>query len=566
MDNDTDNMMSPAVRALLDADQTAALIVDPGIVVHAANSTALELLGAEDFVALAAGTPSHGRLRSMLDHAPRHLVRGHVEGTWQGDIDQFDPFMGHRVLRATVTSGHDDAVPGGKFIGVTAHDVTLARSQAHELRHRATHDPLTGLANRRQVLTTLAHAISRQRGRVAVIFIDVDRLKFVNDSLGHQIGDRLLISASQRLLETTRPEDHVARIGGDEFLIVCSDVSDAEDAVDLAERARRALTGRLRLRQLDLHFSVSIGVALSDDFADDDDANAAAAELVGHADTAMYHAKNTGRARSVLFTEEMRSAARERTALGAELARAISNNQLDLRFQPVFSAVTGRAVGAEALVRWTHPTRGEVDPAEFVSVAEESGTIGELGDFVLNQALAETRLWTEQGVVDTGFAMHVNVSSLQLQSPSFVNQVVGLLRTHRLDASQLVLEMRESVLLGQNSDVDRTVRSLRRIGVGVAIDNFGTGANALSVLTGVGADILKLDGTLGLPTGSSDTDSRLVRAVVLLAHALDMRVIAERVSNDEQLARLRAAGCDYVQGNLLAPALVADHLIVSTSR
>jgi diguanylate cyclase (GGDEF)-like protein len=555
--------LSLAARELLDADRTAAVIMGIDGNVHAANEAALELLGAPSTDALAPGSASRAVLRSLLDHAPRHLVDGTTDGTWQGDVDFVDPTGDQRVFRATLAVRHDQRFPGGGFIGLTAHDVTVSRANLANLRHRATHDSLTGLANRRQILATLANALSDQRGRpghVAAIFVDFDRLKHVNDALGHQVGDRLLVAAAQRLADTVRPQDRVARIGGDEFLVVCSGLESSEDALDLAERVRRALTGRLRVRQLDLQFTVSIGVALSDDGLLRVDDQAGAAALIGHADTAMYEAKTAGRGRSVLFTPEMRSAARERTELGAELARAIAERSLRIDYQPLFSAVTGRAVGAEALLRWHHPVRGSIDPLEFVSIAEESGSIGQLGEFVLERAMVELRLWTEQGRVDDTFAIHVNVSRVQLASASFVNSVMAMLGEHGLGPHQLVLEARETALLGRRVDVDRSVRALRRLGVRFAIDNFGTGANALSVLTDVGADILKLDGSLALPSGSSDSDDRLVRAVVLAAHALDMRVVAERVSTAEQLDRLRAAGCDIVQGNLMAAADRADAL------
>ena len=305
-------------------------------------------------------------------------------------------------------------------------------------------------------------------------------------------------------------------------------------------------------------------MALTDaDLLDLSDADAAAA-LISNADTAMYEAKSSGRGRCVLFTSQMRSEARERTELAAALAQAIAEKRLTLDYQPVFSAVTQTAVGAEALVRWNHPTRGRIDPLDFVSIAEESGSIGKLGEFVLEQAMTDTRLWIEQQLVGADFAIHVNVSQVQLASTSFVNLVLSMLRRHRLRPNQLVLEARESALLGHKSDVDRSVRALRRLGIRIAIDNFGTGANALSVLTDVGADLLKLDGSLALPSGSSDADTRLVRAVVLLAHALDMRVVAERVSGIEQLRRLRSAGCDYVQGNLLGAPTTADKLVAAT--
>ncbi len=286
----------------------------------------------------------------------------------------------------------------------------------------------------------------------------------------------------------------------------------------------------------------------------------AAETLIGNADTAMYEAKGSGRTRCVLFTPEMRSAARERTAIGTDLGRAITERQLTVDFQPIFSTVDRRTVGAEALVRWNHPELGQMDPASFIHIAEESGTIGRLGEFVLEQALVETRRWLEHSVVGDDFAVHVNVSMVQLASPSFVNQVLSMLRLHELTPERLVIEARETALLGRNPDIDRTVRAFRRAGVQVAIDNFGTGANALSLLSDVGADMLKLDGSLALPSGATDSDTRIVRAVVLLAHSLGMRVVAERVSATDQLRRLRSAGCDLMQGNLLGAPGPPDEL------
>ncbi|WP_439115780.1 putative bifunctional diguanylate cyclase/phosphodiesterase, partial [Ilumatobacter sp.] len=459
------------------------------------------------------------------------------------------------VFRATVAvrPGSVDSGDDG-YIAVIAHEVTAARHETEQLRHRASHDPLTGLSNRRQVLSVLENAVARQRGdhgHVAALFIDLDRLKYVNDALGHAVGDRLLVSTAARLAEAVRPSDHVARIGGDEFLVVCSDMPDTVTALELSDRIRQALSGRLRVRELDLEFSVSVGIALSDSDTLSLADQSAASTLISNADTAMYEAKRTGRGRSVLFTSQMRSAARERTELAAALAQAVARNELTIEYQPVFSAVTRRASATEALVRWTHPTRGRIDPTTFVSVAEESGSIGRLGEFVLRTSLTDLRHWIDQGLVGDDFTVHANVSQVQLSSSSFVHQVQTILRDRGVAASRLVLEARESALVSSNVDVQRTVRALRRIGVRIAVDNFGTGASALSVLTDVGADYLKLDGSLALPSGSSDADIRLVRALVLLAHALDMQVVAERVSGAEQLKHLRAAGCDFVQGHLL---------------
>jgi diguanylate cyclase (GGDEF)-like protein len=556
-----------AIAALLDADETSVVVLGFDGLVRAANDSALHLLGVDSAASLQPGASAHGMLRSMLDQAPRQLVAGSYDGTWQGDVDHIDAAGVSRVFRATVAARRDGTLDGGGFVGLIAHDVTRARDEAARLRHQATHDPLTGLANRRRIMAILASAVDAQRsrpGHVAAIFIDVDRLKYVNDALGHAVGDQLLLSTARRLADSTRPEDRVARIGGDEFLVVCSDVPDVAAALELADRMQRALTGRMRIRELDLHFSVSVGIAVSDHEVLAMPAADAAATMIASADTAMYEAKAAGRRRCVLFTPEMRSAAQERSELAAELSRAIADKQLTVDCQPLFSAVTRKAVGAEALVRWHHPEHGPIEPAAFIHVAEESGAIGRLGEFVLERALIETRRWVEEGVVGEDFAVHVNVSQVQLASPSFVSLVHSTLRLNGLGSRRLVLEARETALLGQNPDVDRSIRALRRSGIQIAIDNFGTGANALSVLTDVGADLLKLDGSLALPSGSTDADTRIVRAIVLLAHAMGMRVVAERVTGADQLRRLRSAGCDLVQGNLLGAPGPAEELPTMT--
>ncbi|MGI9645990.1 MAG: putative bifunctional diguanylate cyclase/phosphodiesterase [Ilumatobacteraceae bacterium] len=560
--------MSEAVEWLLDADGSAVLIASLDGELRTVNSAGLTLLGAERADDLRAGTAPYALMRSFLDHAPQSLFDDPEGGTWHGDFDDTTPTGEHRILRATVTVRHDPSMTGGGFAAVMAHDVTEAREEAARLRHRATHDPLTGLSNRRQIMNVLADAVRDQRGRsghVATFFVDLDRLKYVNDALGHDIGDRLLVSSARRLTEVVRPNDRVARIGGDEFLVVCSGMPDAITALDLAERIRRALSGRLRIRDLDIEFGVSIGIALSDSellaMAEAD----AASTLISNADTAMYEAKHTGRGRCLLFTDQMRSTARERTELAAALAHAIKEEAIEVEYQPVFSAVTQTAIGAEALVRWIHPTRGRIDTGTFISVAEESGSIVRLGELVVARAMRDARIWLDQQLVDSDFAVHINVSKVQLANPAFVSFVLAQLRHHRLRPEQLVLEAREQALLNRDLNVERSVRALRRLGVKIAVDNFGTGANALSILTDVGADILKLDGALALPSGSSDSDTRLVRALVLLAHALDMQVIAERVSGMEQLRRLRAAGCDFAQGNLLGEPTPADQFVASTA-
>lgn len=563
----TDDPAPPleALRAVLAAGDFATAIVGLDGSVIELNGLAEELFPERRLPGERAS--GRDRLRHVLDQIPQQLLTDPEGGVWRGEIDFATPGAPTVLHATTVVVRHDPSGPVGGFVGVICHDVTDERRRTDDLVHLLEHDATTGLLNRHAALDHIAAAIEAAGenggGHVAVLLIDVDRLRDVNDALGHDIGDRLLASTAKRLTTAVRPDDVVARLGGDEFLVLCHDVPDATVAMELADRVRRSLTGRLTIRQIELDVSVSVGVGITDDAALSLPAEQAAIQLVSHADTAAHAAKQAGRARTALFTSQLQHRARTRTELAAALSKALRNGELYVEYQPIFSAVSERAEAAEALVRWNHPTRGRVEAGEFIPVAEETGVIVPIGDWVLQQACAAARAWIDQGVVGQRFAVHVNVSRLQLSNPSFVNRVVDLLREYRLRPRQIVLEAREATLLGGDTDeVVRSVRALRRVGVRVALDNFGTGSNALSLLTDIGADVLKLDGSLALPSGASDADTRVVRALVLLAHALNMEVVAERVTGLEQLRRLRAAGCDLVQGHLVGRPCAPDELIV----
>ena len=553
-----------ALRTVLAAGDFATAIVGLDGSVVELNDLAVELFPGRQLPGERAD--GRDRLRHVLDQIPQQLLSDPEGGVWRGEIDFAAPGAPTMLHATTVVVHHDAAAPSGGFLGVICHDVTDDRRRTDELVHLLEHDATTGLLNRPAALARTAAAIQRASaagGHVAVLLIDVDRLRDVNDALGHDIGDRLLASTAKRLTTAVRPDDIVARLGGDEFLVLCHDVPDATVAMELADRVRRSLTGRLTIRQVELDVSVSVGVGITDDAALGLPPDQAAIQLVSHADTAAHAAKQAGRARTALFTSQLQHRARTRTELAAALSRALRNGELHVEYQPIFSAVSERAEAAEALVRWNHPTRGRVEAGEFIPVAEETGVIVPIGDWVLQQACAAARGWIDQGIVGQRFAVHVNVSRLQLSNSTFVNRVVDLLREYRLRPRQIVLEAREATLLGGDADeVVRSVRALRRVGVRVALDNFGTGSNALSLLTDIGADVLKLDGSLALPSGASEADTRVVRALVLLAHALNMEVVAERVTGLEQLRRLRAAGCDLVQGHLVGRPCAPDELIV----
>lgn len=504
-------------------------------------------------------------LRTVLDQIPQRLLSDPEGGVWHGDVDVSIHGTADSVQATAVLVHHDPTTPDGGYIAVMCQDVTDERRRQQSLLQLLEHDNVTGLLNRSAAIERLTDALRRideDGGEVAVLLVDVDRLRDVNDALGHEIGDRLLASTAKRLSTAVRPNDVVARLGGDQFVVICHSVPDSAVAMDLADRVRRALTGRLTIRQLELDVSVSVGVGITDAALRELTPEVAAVHLVTRADTAVHAAKQAGRARCARFTDQLQNAAKIRTELAAALSKALREGELHVEYQPIFSAVSEHAEAAEALVRWSHPVRGRIEASEFIPVAEETGVIVPIGDWVLQQACIATRYWIDNGIVGPRFAVHVNVSRMQLASNTFVNRVVDLLREYQLRPRQIVLEAREATLLGSDADeVIRSVRALRRVGVRIALDNFGTGSNALSLLTEIGADVLKLDGSLALPSGASEADTRVVRALVLLAHALNMEVVAERVTGVEQLRRLRAAGCDLVQGHLVGKPSAPERLV-----
>jgi diguanylate cyclase (GGDEF)-like protein len=413
--------------------------------------------------------------------------------------------------------------------------------QTATLRHQAEHDELTGLPNRK---TLVQHLDARLQGAtdgrtgLAVLFFDLDEFKVVNDSLGHHVGDQLLLDAAQRLRSEMRPQDLVARFGGDEFIVLCDGLAEPEVAVEIAQRLLDALAGHA---DVDPHhpISASVGIAYTDTCT-------VADALLRDADAAMYQAKRNGPGSVCLFTAELRTQALDRLHLEADLRVALRNRELEVHYQPIVDVRTGQIRELEALVRWHHPLRGAVSPEAFISVAEESGHIRALGEFVLNQACADMRRWLDLGLAAPGQRVAVNLSRLQLDRtlPTVIGEALA---RHGLPASALALEVTESAFVDDPDGV-ASLERLRDIGVRVALDDFGTGYSSLSTLRDLPADTVKVDRSFVARVCEDEQLHALVRGIVELAHALHLVVVAEGVETPEQADLLAAVGCDLAQG------------------
>lgn len=561
-------VLSDQLVGLLDVSGDAVLVFDRAGELMFANDRAREIVGVAD-----PGSPdaaSRAYVRAVRDQLPRALLEPATAGSteqnrWQGEIATRSPDGLARTLAVTVQVVREP--DGGVHHWATiARDITDERRVQAELARQATHDALTGLPNRVLLLRKAAEALERcrtTRATVAVLFIDLDKLKHVNDTIGHAVGDQLIVALSRRIAAATRPSDLVARISGDEFVVLCEGVLDEQVALDVAERIRTSITGPLVLQGVEIEAGASVGVAVSTpELLAEESSTDAAVTLLRSADTAMYKAKQRGRGRSEVYTEEMRTAARNRQQLAAELEQALARGQFRVLYQPIESAHTQRTVAVEALLRWEHPVRGNISPAEFLELADESGLIAPIGDWVLATAARDVAAWTTAGIVDAHLALHVNASRRQLSDSSFVDRTLAALGEASLDGSRLVLETSESSLVDNNPSVLRTVGALKRAGVRVAVDDFGAGQSSLAALRAFPADLLKLDGTLVRDVGRTDgADDPMVRSLIQLAHSLDMVVCAEWVATEDHVQRLRVLGCDLLQGHRIAEPMDADRFV-----
>lgn len=430
-----------------------------------------------------------------------------------------------------------------------AHAVALEDANAR-LRHLATHDSLTGLPNRLLLDDRLAQAISyadRHESRIAVLVIDLDRFKMINDSLGHHGGDELLKEVATRLRGTLRKSDTLARTGGDEFLLIADEVDGQPEVEILAQRVLACFARPFHILSVDIHTAASIGISM---YPSD---GSRAEELMVAADAAMYHSKKVGGNTYSFFTPAMNAFAQQRLKLENGLRRALVNGELELHYQPKVDITTGRISSTEALIRWRHPERGLVPPGEFIPLAEETGLILQIGEWVLREACRQARQWQVNGMAPVRVA--INMSAQQFRQKNLVSIVKSALESADLEPTYLEIELTESAVMHNAGESAAILEQLSRIGVHISIDDFGTGYSSLSYLRRFPLDKLKIDRTFIKDVVANPEDAAIVHAIISLAHSLRLKVIAEGVETEQQLEFLRSLGCDQYQGFFCSPAI-----------
>jgi diguanylate cyclase (GGDEF)-like protein len=464
------------------------------------------------------------------------------------------------VALSAVQQGAQDYLIKGQVDGaVLARAIRYAieRKRAEvQLAHQTLHDALTNLPNRLLFLDRLRQALARsarRRAHIAVLFLDLDRFLRVNDALGHAMGDAVLVETAQRFETAVRPGDTVARFAGDKFTVMCEDIAGEHDALAIAERLTAALAFPFDLDGEEHVLTASIGIALSQG------ENPAAESLIRDADAAMHRAKERGRARVELFDESVRHRAVIRLSTESALRRALREDELRLHYQPEIDLASGKAVGVEALVRWDHPERGLLEPVEFIQLAEETGLIIPLGEWVLSEACRQLAAWRREHP-ERDLFMAVNLSTRQLRDPDLEHAVARALSSAGVEPSHLFLEVTESLLLDDPVAGLKVLARLRDSGIRIAIDDFGTGFASLSYLRRFPADVLKIDQSFIVSVADDARDRAIVGAVIELGRALGLSVVAEGVETGEQAEQVARLGCDLAQGFWFARAQPAANV------
>ncbi len=493
-------------------------------------------------------------------HLHAALPAARRDGVWSGELAVLDA-AGHEVPVSQILLAHHDAHGEIDFFSLVARDISENKRVAAQLERLANQDSLTGLPNRNLLTDRLAQALAlarRQNGKVAVMFLDLDRFKTVNDSLGHDVGDRLLVVVGERLRSCLRDGDTVARIGGDEFVIVLPDIQaeldDLSQIESVAKKLIKSLAHPIQAGEQELFISASLGISLYPRDGDD------AATLLKHADIAMYRAKEEGRNNHQFFDANMNLRAFERLSLENHLRRALENGEFVLHYQPQVEVASGRIVGMEALIRWQNPVLGLVPPAEFIPLAEETGLIVAIGEWVLRTACAQNKAWQDAGLPPVRVA--VNLSARQFRQRDIVKMVADTLAATGLDGRYLDLELTESMLMHDPQRVNETLTELKNLDVRIALDDFGTGYSSLAYLKRFPIDEIKIDKSFVHDLADNTEDAAIVRAILGITRGLSLGSVAEGVETQEQHVYLRENDCERMQGYLFSRPATPEEIAV----
>jgi len=541
-------------RAIVEKSWSGVVLLDQSLAFSYAGASTERLLGYGEADLLGASILGfvHPRERQTarqlfadLLEAPNREFQGelrflHKNGTWVW-LEGFAQNLLHE--------------PSVGAIVVNYRDITQRKATEKQLEYQAYYDALTGLPNRLlfrdRVFTAIAQA-QRNRRALAVMYLDLDHFKLVNDGLGHSVGDKLLTQVAERLAAAVRASDTISRLGGDEFTLLLNDVGNSDAVAGVARKILQSLARPFRVDGHELFVTASIGISL---FPND---GADVEILLKSADSAMYRAKELGRNQAQLFTASMNERYVRRLAIEQSLHHALERRELELHYQPVYDRARRRAVSVEALIRWNHPTRGLVMPGDFIPLAEETGLIVPIGEWVVREVCAQLRRWHDAGLGALKAA--INISAPQLQQPAFTRTVADTLQRNGLEPSSLQIEITESVAV-QNIDlILQVLQELRQLGVGIAIDDFGTGQSSLLYLKRFPIDTVKIDQTFVRDVTTDDSAAAIVSYVISLAHTLRFEVVAEGVETEEQYQFLRLNACDRLQGFLFSPARPASEI------